>query len=436
MTISPSFIIKRFRRNFLVQIAFALMIMFGFGCKKEKVVQAQCSFLSPSDGQGFAYSDTVPVAVDVQSNFSIERVDVQVSSNAQAVSLPIQSFYPNVESTTINCDYLLNDSYMESGIYFVEVTIISNGESFRYDRNFTYSGLVKQLEGIVYLSAPGANMVNINQLDFNSPVLLSSIGSDYVGSSLSSRSKVINILGSTAGLSGIDANDYSTRFHFQPAGTGTISSVAYSFDKEINYIGCSDGNIQGVNELGQRQFQTGSNQFLQLKHVLKGADFLLADFYKTATMEYKIGSFFYPSGTARNELAIDFEIVSILPLDAQNVRIYGNRNLHGLIYDYSIPNNTITLKRDQNGITYRSAVSIVNGDLILTDLGIWTYSDSQGAVNVSQHDAFAGTYDDVNNVVYCYSAHKIYELQAGSFLEMNQLTVSDSVLNVHLVYNK
>jgi hypothetical protein len=96
----------------------------------------------------------------------------------------------------------------------------------------------------------------------------------------------------------------------------------------------------------------------------------------------------------------------------------------------------LTLIRDQNGIVFRSAISIDTGALIFTDQGLWTYSESQGGINVSATDALSGTFDDVNNVVYCYSAHKIYALSASSFLEMNQLTVADSVLAVHVLYNK
>jgi hypothetical protein len=326
--------------------------------------------------------------------------------------------------------------YMESGTYFIQAIISSNGVASRFNRNFTYSGLVKQVSGLLFLSTNSPLQLNINQLDFLTPVLLSTITSDYLGSSISSKAKLLNISGQTSGLTGIDLNDYSTLFHYQPVGTGTLSSTAYSFDKEVNYLACSDGNIQGINELGHREFQTGANQFLSIHHVLKGNDFVLADFYKSATMETKIGSFFYPSGDARNELSIDFDVVSLLPIDAQNVRVFGNRNQHGLIYDYSIPDNTLTLKRDQNGIIFRSAISTQNSNLIFTDQGIWLYTDAQGAMNVSAIDAIGGSYEEVNNVVYCFSTHKIYELQGSSLMEMNQLSVADSVLAVHVLYNK
>lgn len=433
-------------RNFPKILSLLFLLIVVVSCKKKDDSTDQvdanisCTFLSPAVGTTFNFGDVINFTVKLTSNLTIEKVDVYIASTPSFATLDTRRFFPNQKDCQLSGTISLSSYFVQAGNYSLKVVVRVNGQDFTYMQGFSYAGCPRVSTGLVFF-APTTPAVSGPQFKLYSTT--NSIPEEHLirgdfgfGGAFSADQK-IQVFLKDGGIKTLGIWDgFSEDYQASITGTGSVQPVAYYNDFQNSYIACSDGNIQGIDYHCQRFFQTGSNQYLQLHHIVKGSDFVLADFYKPSTGERKLGTFFYPSGVASNELLIDFDVCSLMIDFNGNLYVIGNRNQHGLIYQYDRVTNSLQLLRDHAGIEYRSAIWAGGPIILCTDQGIWKYTTSSGAVNTSSLSAWNGVYDETLDVLYLNTGYAVHQIAAGSFQDLNQYPSTDSITGLCVVYNR
>ena len=109
-----------------------------------------------------------------------------------------------------------------------------------------------------------------------------------------------------------------------------------------------------------------------------------------------------------------------------------------MVYKYLTLGNTVQLLKDIPSTILNNAYSInTSTTLLLTSNGIYKYDIPTNSVILVNTTDFSGaSFDEVNDILYCFSGTNIQLLQGTSFAILNNITAADTVRSIGVLYSK
>jgi hypothetical protein len=244
---------------------------------------------------------------------------------------------------------------------------------------------------------------------------------------------------STGSHLAVNTDDLSSSFEIpaqNPQGGPYFTS--FLLYNELTFTGLFDGDIRAYDHTGHQQFNSGSNPFYVPQLLFRKNDYLFAEMISPLTGQFFLATLFYPGGITKQQLNIDFDIVSICEFSTDELLLFGNKNGNTVVYKYSISNNGATLIRDFGPrILYKSFESSPDQYLLATASGLFKYIYSNGSsFAVGSFPVYDIKSDDVSHKLYCSSANEVHLLDDVSLVEEGIIHSSDSILSVNILYNK
>jgi hypothetical protein len=112
--------------------AILLLIIIGFaGCKKEKDTNAPSIHIhAPSEGAVYFYFNQISIGAHITDDKKIDRIEIEITDATNRRYLSANTVYPEgpVSEYELSTTIAHDDLYLESGIYFVRITV-SDGEN-------------------------------------------------------------------------------------------------------------------------------------------------------------------------------------------------------------------------------------------------------------------------------------------------------------------
>jgi hypothetical protein len=394
------------------------------------------TFSSPGSGASLNFGDTIIVSGTVKSDFTIESVSIFLTNNQSLTICPPAQVLANKNPGTYNfsSSYVLENNYSPGGNYLLRAMVNTNNKDEVFNQSVQVNSIPRVTKRIFV--ATGVNStIHLNELNDSTLTLIGSYQGSFINLHTDSRNQQTYI-STKEKVKAINSNTYTSLFDISPFALNADSFIASSvYENNLN-VCRNDGNIIAYNATGFKSNETGENQFIRplLSYVYD--DYNFVSVIKSGAR--KIAVFFYPSGSARQELLVDFDIVGFQAIGNNQNLVVGNRNGHTVIYQYSLDNNGIQLLKDISGTSTMEFISLNNSDLLLlTDQGLVHYDVNLNSTITVNPGIFAhASLDEVSNIIYCSSGSNLTLIQGNSFSEIQSISTTEPILGVSVLYSK
>jgi hypothetical protein len=424
---------------------FPLLLLCLFSCKKDQDVTApKVIFSSPLENQSFNVYDYVNVKATVTDETRLESLSVTL---LDAGHIPVHTTVPvtvSSPSMDLSMQYLLDNIHLESGIYFIMVTASDGEHDAHAYRQIYISAIPKQLKAVYVLSSTSSAQTNLSYIDstFSNIIPFHTFSGDYLGSGISSYHQEAFVCGHyTGAFSGLDLQFSLNRFSFAAIPSSAPYYTGFRNDEQRSYIARYDGAIRGYDRDGAGTFTASAISGYYARQLFINGDRLLAE-EKDQTSSAKKLVVYFNTGGQEKSCILPQDVVEFCEKDNTDIFVFGNTAGQGVIQLYDRTNNNLwspypfplavgsilsALKLDAD--TYLIAHS--NGTIYK-----YQYSINSLTTYLTGFTALKLKMDDVNGVLYVMEANKISTFAYPSLSTVNSITSAESILDIHLLYNR
>src|SRR6185312_3161230 len=385
---------------------------------------------------------------------SLTSVTVYIANGQNvAVESPIKIPVTS-NSMNVSCLYRLSDIHLPSGQYYMTITA-SNGTNTASAFQQIYIDAVPTKRVAIYAitrDAMGVHAWGIDSTFHVSPAYSYSVLGDYSSFDINSYYQQLYIAGHDSG----NVNVYSVpmpspdwAISGTPSPTPYFTNVCCNNDAEfISYYANNmpNGYVKCYNHLGALQsvfnattgyypvktYTWGNFLFTEEKGISLSASEWLHIFYQLTSASY-------------NQTGLAGPVTAIYGYDNNDIFIFGNTTSGGgFIKLYNIPGNTFySPPFSLNSYGKLLSASQINANTYLLGFSngtIYQYTFNSVSIIPYINSIIASSirYDSINNQVITASGKTIraYNYSVGSAILAASTTVSDSVRDLRILYNK
>lgn len=426
----------------MLQIKFCTIFIFlsvFISCKKEQssVPVLTGEITTPQNGFNCDFGDTITVIGNLSCDYPIQSAFVTlVDDNFNTIVSARLIGEALGTSHQFSTPFILDNQNVSSGDYLIRISARSQDQTIYLEQTKRIHVTAIPRTTLKTFCVAGSPMnPKIYELNGGIPTLIGNYNLTFLNLHIDSRYKQIYVCGKEKVI-GLNSETNAEEFQISPLALNSDSFVTTElFDNKI-VLGRNDGNIIYYNSSGQRQNETGENLFIRPLLTTSTSGNLYTSILKNS--DRKIAVNFLPGGSARQELLIDFDIVRFHPVSSTEILVTGNRNGHTLICKYNLNTNNINTLADFPLTYCNSSISYYQGIiLLLTSNGMLKYDYGTNGTQTRSLTVFNGAnYDEVNDILYCFSGSNIKQLNGTSYTDMGSYSLPDSVMSVGVLYSK
>ena len=431
------------KRNLLF-ILFFLIITFG--CKKleEDDTAPSIQVFSPIVNQQYNVGDTIFVSATVKDDMALDVIKVSLydyNKNSEMIHSVV--FSDNGKEKQISCYMVLDNVGMENGIYYLAISASDGTNSKNYFVPILVNGLTRKLLGIIYVSTPTVNSVEVRRIDtLQQDSLIVVLSGDFATSELSSKYQKLFVAGAQTGnLHAIDLSNNSASWSvINQSNNGLPWFYQLYFSNSLLYVSTQDGLISGYSVNGMR------SKVYTLPTSWHGVEFIdaerrfIAQVENVPTAKPQLAQFYNSSTSFITQQEIQFDIVKLCPYNTEKILAFANQNGTGTIYEFNFllhSFNTLT------NISNREIIDVVQISkeqyLVLTPQQVYLYNHEQSMGLLSLNATTGGKqllYDEITNCYFVIKPNQIdrYAFSNGSLV--NSILASKPISKAHLYYNR
>ena len=212
-----------------------------------------------------------------------------------------------------------------------------------------------------------------------------------------------------------------------------------SIDDKLLFVSFQKGIIRAYDHLGLIKFDTPITNVAEPARVHRHEEVVIADLKEKSGHRRFIMTYYLASGDRRDSLLSNVEVVEFISKNPDFVYVIGNQASNGYFGIFDVSKNKLSVLRDfQGGVIFSAAV--IDEDIILigSEGGVYKYNGSTNSL-VQWLPAVLGLvirYDDLSGQVFISTGTEIavYNFPNGNL--SHTIPVGDSIINMHLLYNK
>lgn len=399
---------------------------------------------------------TVPASIQVtgavsDANSSLTSVSVYIANSQNVpveggLQIPVTS-----DNMNVSCTYQLTDIHLASGSYYMTITV-SNGTHTASAFKQIYVDAVPEKRIAVYAitrNGSGVHAWGIDSAFKVSQAYSYSVPGDYSSSDINSYYQQLYIAGHDSG----NINVYwvpNPNSGWSIAGTPSpapyFTNVYCNNDAEfISYSGSNQaqGYVNGYNHNGviQETYQCEPGYY-PLKTFLWSSLLFIEEKSISSTSE-NLKMVYETSGGGYNQTTIPGPLNAMYGFDNNNIFIIGNNSSGGgYIKLYNLPGSTFyTPAIPIAGYGNLLSSAQVNANTYLLGFSNGTiYQYTYNPVNMVPYikgiTASVIRYDSINNLVLAASGNTVNEYNYTNAGLITSATVSDSIRDLRILYNK
>jgi len=410
-------------------------------CKKETDNQHPViTYISPHELQEFNVLDNIPVIADISDNNIIENVKVVLVNNVFYSVLPSVFLYPKTANYHLDIEYPIDDVYLETGEYYVQIRA-EDGTNFKNQYQLIFiTGIPREFEKVIVLSQSISNEINISEIDKSDNLNpLFKIDGDHSGSETNSRYQQLYIAGrNLINLNTYDINSQELVWEkevFPPV--PMHNNDCLYLDEEL-FVSFHTNNIYGYRQNGSQVFNAAVENDKTPSRLAKFNELLIVDLQsKTGGITY-LATFYLATGAEKQRLATKYKVVDFFKIDNNNVLIAGNTLGEGVLKLYD---PYLNIESDLLPVPAKIACIeklTDNNFIISTDNTMLIYDHDQSFLTsiLPGKVAYRIRFDETENNIYTVSPKLIEKIKYPQMLFQKSYPISDSIFNIHLLYNK
>jgi len=411
-----------------------------WNCKKESNFDPVISFIKPEGSILLLAGDTFQVEAHISDDKSLTFISLQLLYMNGTPASSAVLYQPENNSFHINTLYIVNNTALESGHYLITITASDGTNTSRKAREIEIQALPVERLKLLAINATSST-VSVFELDtLQGYSLLTHVNGDYRSSSVSSRYRRLNILGSRSGpftvLNASNGNLIKEISGLCPIGNQCFEYL--HFQDELNFVSYYDGRLKAFDANGLQRFEIAQQGYFRPVSMFRLGDYLIAELLYLNPLNRKIGTFFYPSGVLTLEASVNMDVLSMFRRSPNELYIFGHSNGMAVVDIFNLQLNRTTPLRIFGGMTINDVYQFQTNEFYLaTDQGLWNYKVDIGSFTQSTVTPIQSLkFDPVMNELFLIEGKNIKVLDAATSMLKKQYTLPDSVLNLHILYNK
>jgi hypothetical protein len=421
-------------------ITFALLISLQFSCKRKDTTPPIIEFLSPSIDQAFDVLTKIEIEGYAKDDQNITNIRITLTDSQNSTVGRQKHISPQEKEVSFKETIHLDDILMESGYYFLVITVTDGINENKAFRRIWINEVPKERKGVFVISSNGAS-TNVHLIDsLGNAGLYMNFSGDWSGTAVNSRFQELSIAGSKTGdfvvydLSEDAKEKNRVRSFLLPEPTFT----GLDHHENNSYLSYYNGMIRGYGKNGIMSTNAISLDGFFSNRIFAVKDKFISYQRTYSHPEKRLAQYFRPTGAILNNLVIDFELVGFCGKDNDNVVVFGNRNQQGFLGIYEVMRNNVWEPVSATIPVIFHAERIDEKNYILsTSAGFYQYTyPSLLAVYKSGGMCRMAKYDHINNqlIVIENGAINIYDYSTKSLL--NTYSFGGNLLDVQLWYNR
>jgi len=429
--------------NSLLKLSFPIvaLLVLSVSCRKFDNDPAEITIISPLPGTVFMPGDTIQVEANLSDDDDLGTLTIKLL-NQSYTPVSHQDYYAlnYMDTYHLSQPYVIDDLFLESGTYFITVSVSDGSEDANEYRVIEIHELPKTREAVYFLTRPDTMNLNLVELDsLGQLVNRLTIPGDYAESAINSRYHELIVSGQYGYYNHYDLHTYSNIFSEPPYNGSGPSFLNLFFYNNLTYVSYYDGRIRAFDMNGSVKFNSAQPVYYQPGALCANSKYVFAEAFYTGQSERRLVVINNPSGVARQEYNLDAEIATILSTGENEVMIFGNKNGDGKIFSYHVVNNDADDLHTMPGITIYGALMIdADNYALATQNGLYSFQVSNNnliPVDVNR-PSYGIEYDEVNGILFSASGKEVRQYAFPSPQVMNTSMASDSVMDIRILYNK
>jgi hypothetical protein len=421
--------------------------MLLFSCRKDEDKDAPLIELNtPAENAQYDVFSDIPVTGTIYDNLQLAYVKIQLIDPNLIPVLPAIEIKPESNTLTLNQAYSVSDIHLKTGNYYLQVQA---GDGIRVTNKFVsvrINEAPKKLKFLVAVTRSGSNLnvVKINSALQVSPLFM--VTSDYLGSGCSSDFQQFYLCGRCTGnLLVYDVNTWQVNWDVPVTLDPPFPWFAgLMIDKGYCWVGYRDGRYEKYNPHGTKLLSVNTaTGWSPLKFCITDNK-LITEEKDYAGSGRMIELYYESSGAPLDNYFNAESTVAFVPLTGNEIcHITNDQDSRGHIYIF----NTYAVGEWEPPVSLSGkalcAISTGNDALIGHETGVYRC--------VGESSDLIGIIDGVHASALCCdeTSHFLYVAEYKTLKQyydfwpsvpfpqlLNTITLNDTILAVHAVYNK
>ncbi len=354
--------------------------------------------------------------------------------------MPDIIFYPANRSFSLDLKYPVNDILLENGDYLLQIKAYDGINTARSFINLYLDEVPKKLEKIIGIVTNG-DQVLVRSIDSSSVTTLIELPDDYAASALNSRFQQLYFAGrNTINLQAFDLTSQAICWE-----EGPMIQLPFhhprclSIDDKLLFVSFQKGIIRAYDHLGLVKFDTPITDVAEPARIHRHDDIVIADLKERSGHRRFIMTYYFASGDRKDSLLSNVEVVEFISKNPDFVYVIGNQSSNGYFGIYDVLKNKLSAFSDfQGGVIFSASVIDEDNFLIGSESGVYWYNGSNNSLVqwLPGVLGFVIRYDELSGQVFISTGTKIavYNFPNGNL--SHSIPVGDSIINLHLLYNK
>lgn len=427
--------------SFTVFTSFALLL---FSCRTEETTGPvpAIEIIQPSENQSFDFGDTVVVKAIIHHQQAIDYLRVAISDEESSPVLPVLMFYPVEKEYNLKAVFVLDNLLTETGKLSINVRAGSaNGLSNEWV-GINYFSVPKSLESILVVTKVQASNYAVSDISSTGQISERfSFAGDYSGSAVCSRVQQFYKAGAV--LNKMDAWDLRLNqiSWSVPAVTSPplpYFTAIYSDNNEV-FVSTRGAFVSGYSALGTNTFRSKLYSNGYFTSMIRYKSWLVTVFETFNSPSNKIVVFNYPGGTVFREIEFTGKVASINDFGNDGLLLFINDHSQSAVFNYSFELNSLIKLKDipQGNISKVAMQDFDNAFLAIAEGIYWYRPTTAGLVKILTIDnATDLAYEPISGRLFVASDNKVELFALPDFQSVANYPFNDSVVNIHLLYNK
>lgn len=427
------------RGHTLVTVILASLLIAITSCKEKDEERPQVAISFPGDGASYSVKDTILVGIEASDNVNLELVQAKLTDQEGRLSSTIASAHPESRSYTGTLSIIIEDKYLASGSYWVNVKV-SDGDNER--STYVSVNVVefpRERRAIVALT--GSANVSVQRVDsLGSIAPLISLGHDGSAVCINNRQDQALVIGDIDGtISSVDlvngGLEWENTWPDQPPAPAFSAATCDDSDLLISAYGHL---ILGYDEFGSLILNKETTVAYRPEEIVTVGEQIIVEQRQSGTTDHFMFYYNRASAAVQNQILVPMDVVAICPFDEVSVLIFGNDNGQARVFQYSFFENAIWEPRTLEPGTVIDAVkSNGNTYFIAQSDGIYAYTFSPNFLNhiVPSVVSTGLRFDTDRGVLLSSSSNEIQEYSgSGTLIATHQFP--EDVVSFDLHYTK
>lgn len=415
------------------------------GCRKDDDGEAPLIELSsPTENQQYYAFDDIAVIGTVYDNRQLLYVRIQLIDENMTPVLAAMQLTPESNTFTLNHAYTLDDVLLKSGMYYLQVQASDGVQATNKFIKLNITGAPKKLKYVIAITQNGSNL-NVVKIDsaFNATTLLT-VSSDYLGSGVCNDYGLFYLGGSYTGdINVYEMDDWQKVWEVPITLNPPFAWFTGMYvSGEYLRVGYRNGKYEKYDRFGNLKVSINTASGWAPRKFCLIDDKLVTEEKSSTGPENMLEIRYEFSGAIAGDYFITENIVGMLAIDDENlVRVTNDASNQAHLYVFNI--NLLSEGSPTPDLgTGRAYGLFQHGEdmMIPHDQGVLFYSPATATYKMPIDAPFtkAAFYDETQNVLITGQHNYVkYYLDLGLFHQLQQtVTLSDSVIAVHGVYNK